>query len=505
MTKTFNWKIVARTYGALLLIEALFMAVPTVAAYLYGDADGGAFAVSTLLTLIAGVIAMRVGRNAQRRVSEREGYLIVALVWIVFSLFGMLPFYLSGALDTITDSWFETMSGFSTTGYSVIENVEVQSHAILLWRAMCQWLGGMGIIVLSVAILPMSGLGGMQLYAAEVTGVSYEKLSPRINDTARLLWGTYVLLTIIETFMLKFFGMDMFDAVCHSMSTVATGGFSTKNISLMGYGPAIQYTVAVFMLLSGINFAQIIYFMRGKPEKLYRDEETRWYVGAVLVCTVVLTLGLFVYYTWIAPAEYLPPLLDANVVKGYAVHAEWAFRNAFFTTCSVITSTGFASADYMLWSKLLWVFVFLMMFMGGASGSTAGGIKWVRIAIFAKNAKAELYRRIHPNAVLPIRFNGHPLSQSVINNVMAFMFFYIAIIVIAMFIFIACGISPGEAFATAVSGMGNVGVSIGQYGPSGNYANFPIVAKWVMTIVMLIGRLEIFTVLLLFSPVLWKK
>ena len=345
----------------------------------------------------------------------------------------------------------------------------------------------------------------MQLYAAEVTGISYEKLSPRINDTARLLWGTYVFLTVIETFLLKFFGMDMFDAVCHSMSTVATGGFSTKNTSLMDYSPAIQYTVAVFMMLSGINFAQIIYFMRGKPEKLYRDEETRWYVGAVLVCTIVLTLGLFVYYTWIAPAEYLPRLLDANVVKGYAVHAEWAFRNAFFTTCSVITSTGFASADYMLWSKLLWVFVFLMMFMGGASGSTAGGIKWVRIAIFAKNAKAELYRRIHPNAVLPIRFNGHPLSQSVINNVMAFMFFYIAIIVIAMFIFIACGISPGEAFATAVSGMGNVGVSIGQYGPSGNYANFPIVAKWVMTVVMLIGRLEIFTVLLLFSPVLWKK
>jgi len=505
MTKTFNWKIVSRTYGALLLIEALFMVVPTVVAYAYGDHDGGAFAVSTLITLIAGGIAMRVGRNAQRRVSEREGYLIVALVWIVFSAFGMLPFYLSGALDTVTDSWFETMSGFSTMGATVIPNVEIMSHAILLWRAICQWLGGMGIIVLSVAVLPLFGLGGMQLYAAEVTGVSYEKLSPRISSTARLLWGTYVLLTVLETVLLKFFGMDMFDAVCHSMATIATGGFSTKNMSLMDYSPAIQYTVAVFMLLSGINFAQLIYFMRGQPGKLYRDEETRWYMGGILIGTAVLTVGLFVYYTWIAPAEWMPHLLSGNVVRGYAAQAEWSFRNALFTTCAAITSTGFASADYMLWPKLLWVFVFLMMFTGGASGSTAGGIKWVRIAIFAKNAYAEMYRRIHPNAVLPIRFNGRPLSQTVTNNVMAFMFFYMGIIIVAVFIFIACGISPGEAFATAVSGMGNVGESLGQYGPAGNYANFPVVAKWVMTLVMLIGRLEIFTVLLLFSPVLWRK
>ena len=505
MTKTFNWKIVSRTYGALLLVEALFMAVPTVAAYLYGDPDGGAFAVSTLITLIAGGIAMRVGHNAQRHVSEREGYLIVALVWIVFSLFGMLPFYLSGALETITDSWFETMAGFSTMGATVIPNVEIMSHAVLLWRAICQWLGGMGIIVLSVAILPMFGLGGMQLYAAEVTGVNYEKLSPRITDTARLLWGTYVFLTVLETVILNFFGMDLFDSVCHSMATVATGGFSTKNTSLMTYGPAIQYTVALFMLLSGINFAQIIYFMKGKPEKLYHDEETRWYVYAVVICTIALTLGLLVYYTWIEPSEWLPRLVEKNVIRGYATHAEWAFRNAFFTTCAAITSTGFASADYMLWPKLLWLFVFMMMFTGGASGSTAGGIKWVRIAIFAKNAFAEMYRRIHPNAVLPIRFNGRPLTQTMTNNVMAFMFFYILIIAMATIVFVACGISPGEAFATAVSGMGNVGESLGQYGPAGNYANFPLVAKWVMTLVMLIGRLEIFTVLLLFSPVLWRK
>lgn len=505
MTKTFNWKIVSRTYGALLLIEALFMAIPTVAAYAYGDHDGAAFAVSTLVTLIVGAIAMRVGRNAQRRVSEREGYLIVALVWIVFSIFGMLPFYLSGALETVTDSWFETMSGFSTMGATVIENVEVQSHTILLWRAICQWLGGMGIIVLSVAVLPLFGLGGMQLYAAEATGVSYEKLSPRITQTARLLWGTYVFLTVIEMLLLNFFGMDMFDAVCHSMSTVATGGFSTKNTSFMNYGPAIQYTVGVFMLLSGINFTQLIYFMRGKPGRLYNDEETRWYVGAVLIITLVMTIGLFIYYSWIAPAEWLPRLVDSNVLRGYAIQAEWAFRSAFFTTCSIMTSTGFATEDYMLWPQLLWVIVLLLMFTGGSSGSTAGGIKWVRIAIFAKNARAEMHRRIHPNAVIPIRFNGKPLSQTSTNNVMAFMFFYVIIIIIATLFICASGISLDEAFGAAVSSMGNIGLAIGQFGPSGNYAAMPIAGKWVMTIVMLIGRLEIFTVLLLFSPVLWRK
>lgn len=481
------------------------MFIPTFTAWFYHEADLGAWIVSSIITWLSCWWMLLAGRNAEKRVGEREGYVIVAMVWIVYSFFGFLPFWLSGALPTLTDAWFETMAGFTTTGATVINDVTAMTHSILLWRALMQWLGGMGIIVLSVAVLPLFGLGGMQLYAAEVTGVTYEKLSPRIASTARLLWGTYVLLTAVETLLLNFFGMEMFDSVCHSMATIATGGFSTKNASLMNYSPAIQYTVTVFMLLSGINFTQLIFFMRGKPGKLYHDEETRWYVGAVFVCTIVLTAGLFIYYTWMEPASWLANVLEKNAFRGYLIHLEWAFRNAFFTTCAAITSTGFASYDYMLWPKLLWVFVFMMMFTGGASGSTAGGIKWVRIAIFAKNAYAEMYRRIHPNAVLPIRLNGRPLSQSVTNNVMAFMFFYLVIIVIAMVIFIACGINPGEAFATAVSGMGNVGESLGQYGPSGNYANFPVVAKWVMTIVMLIGRLEIFTVLLLFSPVLWKK
>lgn len=500
MTRTFNRRLVFKTMGVLLCMEALFMLVPTFTSWGYGDADTGAFLVSTMITLLAGGLLCLFGREAPKHVGEREGYFIVATVWIVYSIFGMLPYWLSGVLGSLTDCWFETMSGFTTTGATVIPDVEVMSHGVLLWRALSQWIGGMGIIVLSVAILPMFGLGGMQLYAAEVTGVSYEKLSPRIADTAKHMWGMYILLTGAEVLILWLLGMDGFDSVCHSLSTIATGGFSTKNNSIIAYSPAIQYTIGVFMFLSGINFTQLIYLFRGKGSRLIHDEETQWYTGAVLLCTVLLAVGLFVHYYFI---DTIPNQYVANA--DYLHDTERAFRKAFFTVVSAMTSTGFAASDYMTWSKMLWAMVFFMMFTGACSGSTSGGIKWVRIGIFAKSAMTELKRRIHPNAVLPVRFNGHAVSEQTVSNVMAFMFFYIAIIVVAVLVFCATGVPFDEAIGTAVSGIGNVGVSIGSFGPSGTYADFPIVAKWTMTFVMLIGRLEIFTVLLLFTKALWHK
>ncbi len=499
MTRTFNWRLVFKTMGVLLCIEALFMLVPTLVSWLYDDADTCAFLVSTLLTLSAGLLLWLCGRNALRHVGEREGYVIVALVWVIFSIFGMLPYYLSGQIETITDAWFETMSGFTTTGASIIPDVEVMTHGVLFWRAMTHWIGGMGIIVLSVAILPMFGLGGMQLYAAEATGVSYEKLSPRIADTAKHMWGMYICLTLAETGILWLLGMDGFDSVCHSMSTIATGGFSTKNASIINYSPAIQYTITIFMFLSGINFTQLIFLFRGKPARLFHDEETRWYAGAVALCTIVLGTGLFLHYNFIEP---IPNrfIVDAD----FFADAERAFRKSFFTVVSAMTTTGFAASDYMTWPKLFWAMVFFMMFTGASSGSTCGGIKWVRIGIFAKSATTELKRRIHPNAILPVRFNGRAVPEQTISNVMAFMFFYIAIIVVTVLIFCATGVAFDEAIGTAVSGIGNVGVSIGSFGPAGTYAAFPTIAKWTMTAVMLIGRLEIFTVLLLFTKALWK-
>ncbi len=488
MTRTFNIRLVVRVLGALLLIESLFMLVPTAAAWWYEEPDLLAFAISAGVAFLAGIIAMLIGRKAEKRVGEREGYLIVALVWIVFSIFGMLPFYLSGATPTITDAFFETMSGFTTTGATILPDVEVMTHSILLWRALTQWLGGMGIIVLSIAILPMFGLGGMQLYAAEVTGLNYEKLSPRIADTSKMLWGFYIALTLIEAVLLYVCGMGGFDSVCHSLSTIATGGFSTKNASLTAYAPVLQYIVTFFMLISGIGFALLIFALRGKPEKLLRDEETKWYLSAVSICTVVVAVGLFLVgqdWTWSA--------------------GESAFRRAIFTVVAAITSTGFAIDDYMIWFPLLWVIIFFLMFTGACAGSTSGGIKWVRLVVFVKNGFAELKRRIHPNAIIPVKLNDKPITQQTSNNVMAFMVFYILTIMATVLIFCACGINFDEAIGTTVSAIGNVGISIGHFGPTGTYADFPTVAKWVMSLVMLIGRLEIFTVLLLFSPTLWRK
>ena len=482
MTRMFNWRLVFKTMGVLTTLEALFMLIPTFAAWWYHEADLGAWIVASAITWLSSWWMLLAGRKAEKHVGEREGYVIVAAVWVVYSLFGMLPYWLGGALTDITDAWYEIMAGFTTTGSTVFTDVAAQPHSILLWRALSQWIGGMGIIVLSVAILPMFGLGGMQLYSAEVTGVSYEKLSPRIADTAKHMWLTYILLTAVEGVLLWSFGMGKFDAICHSMATISTGGFATHNDSVISFGPSIQWIILVFMLLSGINFTQLIYLFRGKPRRLLQDEETHWYIGACIVAGIMLSAGLLAYT------------------------GNWSsIRIGFFTSVATITSTGFVASDYMLWPPILWVIVFFLMFSGGASGSTAGGMKWVRIAIFAKAAMTEIKRRIHPNAVIPVRFNGHTLREQTTSNVVAFMFFYIIIILLATIWFCGCGIGFDESLGIAVSMIGNVGVSIGQWGSSGCYAALPAAGKWAATFVMLIGRLEIFTVLLLFSRSLWKK
>ena len=489
MTRTFNTRMVFRTMGALLLLEAIFMAIAMGVSLWYKEADTGIFLISTIITLLAGVIGLCIGRRAESRMGEREGYVIVAMVWVVFSAFGLLPYYLSGQVPTFTDAWFESMSGFTTTGATIIPNLDVITHGLLFWRSLTQWIGGMGIIVLSIAILPIFGLNGMQLYAAEVTGLTYEKLSPRISDTAKMMWTTYVILTASEIFGLWLCGMPIFDAVCHSFSTIATGGFSTKNNSLEFYdSAAIHYLVTFFMFVSGINFVILIYLVSGKARHFFRDEEFRWYTVAVVLFSLLLTIGLYI------------------ARPGWTgLHMERAFRDSIFTVISAMTSTGYTISDYMYWPVVAWVVIFFLMLTGACAGSTAGGIKWVRLSIILKNGVAEFQRRIHPNAIIPVKLNEKTIPQQTINNIMAFLIFYIFIIVITVVIFCASGVNFDESIGAAVSAIGNVGISIGQFGPSGTYAEFPTVAKWVMSFVMLIGRLEIFTVLLLFTKVLWKK
>ena len=489
MTRTFNTRMVFRTMGALLLIESVFMALALGVSLWYSEADSDIFLLSTVVTLLAGVIGLLVGRRAESRMGEREGYVIVAMVWVVFSAFGLLPYYLSGQVPSFTDAWFESMSGFTTTGATIIPDLEVITHGLLFWRSLTQWIGGMGIIVLSIAILPIFGLNGMQLYAAEVSGLTYEKVSPRIADTAKMMWSIYVLLTVTEVASLWLCGMDIFDAVCHSFSTIATGGFSTHNNSLEFYdSAAIHYTVTFFMFISGINFVLLIYLLRGKARNFFQDEELRWYSVAVMVFAVMLTLGLYI------------------ARPGWtAVEMERAFRDSIFTVISSMTSTGYTISDYMYWPVVAWVVIFFLMLTGACAGSTAGGIKWVRLAIIMKNGIAEFQRRIHPNAIIPVKLNEKAVPQQTINNIMAFLIFYVFIIAITVVIFSASGVNFDESIGAAVSAIGNVGISIGQFGPAGTYADFPMVAKWVMSFVMLIGRLEIFTVLLLFTRILWKK
>ena len=489
MTRTFNTRMVFRTMGALLLIESVFMTLALGVSLWYGEADSDIFLLSTIVTLLAGLLGLLVGRRAESRMGEREGYVIVAMVWVVFSAFGLLPYYLSGQVPSLTDAWFESMSGFTTTGATIIPDLEVITHGLLFWRSLTQWIGGMGIIVLSIAILPIFGLNGMQLYAAEVSGLTYEKVSPRIADTAKMMWSIYVLLTATEIAALWLCGMDVFDAVCHSFSTIATGGFSTHNNSLEFYDSAvIHYTVTFFMFISGINFVMLIYLLRGKTRTFFQDEEVRWYSIAVLIFAVMLTLGLYI------------------ARPGWSgVEMERAFRDSIFTVISSMTSTGYTISDYMYWPVVAWVVIFFLMLTGACAGSTAGGIKWVRLAIILKNGVAEFQRRIHPNAIIPVKLNEKNVPQQTINNIMAFLIFYIFIIVITVVIFCASGVNFDESIGAAVSAIGNVGISIGQFGPAGTYAEFPMVAKWVMSFVMLIGRLEIFTVLLLFTKALWRK
>ncbi len=489
MTRTFNTRMVFRTMGALLLIESVFMTLALGVSLWYGEADSDIFLFSTIVTLLAGLIGLLVGRRAESRMGEREGYVIVAMVWVVFSAFGLLPYYLSGQVPSFTDAWFESMSGFTTTGATIIPDLEVITHGLLFWRSLTQWIGGMGIIVLSIAILPIFGLNGMQLYAAEVSGLTYEKVSPRIADTAKMMWSIYVLLTVTEVAALWLCGMDMFDAVCHSFSTIATGGFSTHNNSLEFYDSVvIHYTVTFFMFISGINFVLLIYLLRGKARNLFQDEELRWYSVAVLFFAVMLTVGLYI------------------ARPGWTgLQMERAFRDSIFTVISAMTSTGYTISDYMYWPVVAWVVIFFLMLTGACAGSTAGGIKWVRLAIIMKNGVAEFQRRIHPNAIIPVKLNEKSVPQQTINNIMAFLIFYVFIIAVTVVIFCATGVNFDESIGAAVSAIGNVGISIGQFGPAGTYAQFPTVAKWVMSFVMLIGRLEIFTVLLLFTRALWKK
>ncbi len=479
-----NVKIIFRVLGLLLLIEGVAMLLALGVSIIYREYDQSAFLISSGINILLGGIIFFLTRNAKRDIGRREGYIIVSLVWIVFSFFGSLPYVISGSIPNFTNAYFETISGFTTTGSSILADIEALPHGILFWRSITQWLGGMGIIVLSLAILPVFGIGGMQLFMAEVPGPTPDRISPRIRQTAKTLWGIYLIFPFAETILLWIAGMDLFDAVCHSFTTMATGGFSTKQASVAHWSsPAIQYIIVVFMFLAGTNFTLSYLAIKGKFRRVVRDEEFKYYGLFVLIFTGFIFTGLLV-------SE------NSGVEK--------AFRDSIFQVVSIITTTGFATADYLLWPPILTVIIFALFFFGGSAGSTGGGIKIMRIVLLLKNSYYELRRMVHPQAIIPVKFNKHSVDSKIITNVLAFFMFYFVIFGFSTVIFSLIEPDMESAMGAVATSLGNIGPGLGNVGPAENFLHIKPEGKWFLSFLMLLGRLELFTVLVLFSPSFWK-
>lgn len=480
-----NLKLIFRILGFLLIVEGLAMMIAMLVAIIYQGPDIFALLQSMLICSGLGGLLLLLTQKASKELGKREGFIIVSLVWVVFSFFGSLPYLLSGAIPNLTDAFFETMSGFTTTGASILNNIESLPYGILFWRSMTQWLGGMGIIVLSLAILPIFGIGGMQLFSAEVPGPVADKLSPRIQSTAKNLWLIYLLFTALETIFLWIGGMTFFDAVNHSFTTMATGGYSTKQASIAYWSsPFIEYVIIIFTIIAGMNFTISFLFLTGKFQKAVRDEEARYYLMFIAAFTLIIFVGLQV-------------TTDLGI--------EQSFRDALFQVVTIISTTGYATVDYMHWVPFLTFVLFVVFFFGGSAGSTGGGLKIMRVVLLLKNSYYELRRLIHPNAIIPVRFNNKPVSDQIITNVLAFFMFYMAIFIVSTVLLTIFVPDISSAMGAVATSMGNIGPGLGIFGPAENFSTLHPVGKWFLSFLMLLGRLELFTVLVLLSPAFWRK
>ncbi|MBP5319182.1 MAG: TrkH family potassium uptake protein [Paludibacteraceae bacterium] len=486
MKHIFSLRSVIRIMSMLLLFEVAFMSVACLVSYFYKEDDVIYFLYTIGITLGTSVLGLLCTLKTKVTMGKREGFVVVGSVWVIFSIFGLLPFYLSGSIPSLTDAYFETMSGFSTTGATILNDIESLGHGLLFWRSLLQWIGGMGIIVLSLAILPLLDVGGMSLFAAEVPGPTKDKIHAKLSTTAKMLWGMYTLITLFESFCLWVGGMDYFDAICHSFTTLSTGGFSTKNASI-GYweSSVIEYIVIFFMFVGGVNFALFFRILKGKFRKAFSDEELRFYILFIVLLTVLASASLFHYHREI-------PIAD-NI------------RYSLFNVVALITTSGFCVVDYMQWQPLVWSVMLLVMLFSGCSGSTSGGIKTVRLAILFKNSHYEFKRLLHPNAVLPVRFNGQVIRPQLVNSILAFVCLYAMLVLLSSLVFTATGLPFDESLGTALTGVGNIGPAIGTLGPASNFSALTPFAKWFMAFLMLVGRLEIFTILVIFTPAFWKR
>lgn len=475
---------ILRVLGFLLLIESAMLLVTAGVSYYYGGDDLQSFLLTAGVTVTIGTLLSITTYKADKHLSRRDGYLIVSLSWIILSAFGMIPYYHSGYIPTITDAFFESISGFSSTGSTILDNIESFPHGLLFWRSMTQWIGGLGIIFFTIAILPLLGVSGVQLFAAESSNPTHDKVYPRISITAKWIWAIYTSITLLETILLYFGGMNLFDSICHSLTTTGTGGFSTKQASIAYYqSPYIEYVISFFMILSGINFTLLLLFITGKFKKIVNNSELKYYLGSILILTLIVTIGL-------------------NFTTENGLEA--SFRKAIFQIGSLHTSTGFATDNFMEWKPFLWGLLFIPMIVGGCAGSTSGGFKCIRIVILSKITKNEFKRIVHPNAVIREKINKQSIPNSVQTTVLAFSFIYIIVLIANTLLFMAFGLDFLESFSVVLSSISNMGPGFGAFGPEFSWSALPQVAKWISSFLMLIGRLELFTILLLFTPSFWR-
>ena len=455
----------------------------------YGEGDALPILISSGITLAIGGLSWWYRFRARENVGKREGYLIVLIGWLAMALFSMLPYVLSGVLTTSSDAFFESVSGLTTTGASVLNDIEAVPKGILFWRSLTQWIGGMGIIVLMVAIFPLLGIGGVELFVAEAPGSSLEKIHPRIKEIAKRLWFIYMGLTTLLMVLLWMLGMTFYDAINHALTTMATGGFSTKNASVAYFSsPAIQYTILIFMFLAGINYTILYYGLTRKFKKVWRSDEFKLYIAVVVVVTIGVTIGIYTA----TPTPF-----------------EQSFRDAAFQVVSVITTTGFVSADYTSWTPGLSLLFFFLLFMGACAGSTSGGIKLIRHLVFFKNSYLEFRRLLHPNAILRTKVDNQVVATKVLTHILVFLMLYLIIFFIGSLI-MASILSEFEspllsALSAAATALGNVGPALADLSPVDNFAAVPASGKYVLAVLMLLGRLELFTILVVFTPYFWKS
>lgn len=482
-----NYRTISWILGTFMAALSVLMLTPLVFATGKDAIVAGAFLKGAGITLITAMLLLITGlRRPRQEMRPREAMLLVVLVWVMTCLFGALPLWLTPEYTSFTNALFESTSGFTTTGASVIGDVEALSRPVHLWRSLSHWLGGMGIVLLGLAVLPLLGHGGNALYRAEFSGSSSERLRPRILETARSLWRIYLFLTTLQFLLLTFAGMEAFEALCHAFSTLGTGGFSTRNASIAAFqSETVEYIVILFMLLAGISFAQHFrLFVERRPGSVTRDYEVRSYLAITIVATLVIA---------------------ANLLAGSGINPETAFRGALFQTVSILTTTGFSTTDYSLWQPFPQLVLLVLMFAGGCTGSTAGGLKIARIVILLKLVWREFRRFTEPLGVFRIRLQGTVIPDHAIHGLLTLVFLSLLLMLAASLMLTAMGMDLLTSMSSVIASQFNVGPGLGGVGPASNYGDLPTGAKWILIFCMIAGRLEFYTFLVVLTPLFWRK